>query len=368
MWTKRNILITGVAFVAMVAVFVATFDWDFDKEEDTNSVVVRTPRPSRPAVPVALNALPSGSQAPGHVDTEEPVAVTPEPPREVTYEEAETAYNERRYEDATELFTRYTERRSENPWGHYMLGLSAWKSKDFEASEAAFTRALELDSKHFKSYINLSRVLLDTSRPAEALSCIDSALVIDTESNPAYRLRGRAFHQLGQVEDAIAAYRRAIQLDDKDAWSMNNMALLFIEQESFEEALPALARAVQLRDDIAPFRNNLGMALENTGYVRAAEESYEAAVAIDDTNQKALANYERVSAVQVDSITEPIDLAAVAQGFIDEIATWAVAMEDCDHREVAEADDESLVINFAGENDEPVETSTADADSTEIDG
>ena len=81
MWTKRNILITGVAFIAMVAVFVATFDWGSDKGQDKNSLVVRTPRPSRPAAPVTPAPLPSVQQAPVPAETEEAVVVASGPPK-----------------------------------------------------------------------------------------------------------------------------------------------------------------------------------------------------------------------------------------------------------------------------------------------
>jgi TolA-binding protein len=56
----------------------------------------------------------------------------PEPPLEVTYEMAESAFLEGRYEEAERLFTGYTDRRPENPWGYYMLGLSAWKAGELE--------------------------------------------------------------------------------------------------------------------------------------------------------------------------------------------------------------------------------------------
>jgi tetratricopeptide (TPR) repeat protein len=359
--------IAGAAFIAMVAVFVATFDWGLDRDADPGSVVVRTPRPSRPAVPVTPVTVPTEQQKPAPAEVGQEVANIPEPPREVTYEQAETAYNERRYEEATELFTLYTGQKSDNPWGHYMLGLSAWKSKDHEKAEAAFGRALALDDKHVKSYINLGRVLLDTNRPGEALVCIDGALAIDAESGAAFRLRGRALHQLGQVDDAAAAYRRAIRINDQDAWSMNNMALLLIEQERFDEAVPALARAIELRDDVAVFRNNLGMALENTGFIRDAEDAYEAAVSIDGSYAKALANYERVSVVLGDPAAGPVDLAAAATRFVEEIATWVVATDGAEPGDTTEAATPAILITAADESD-PIEPAEAGSDTTDIDG
>ena len=63
----------------------------------------------------------------------------PVPP--VSLSEAETAYRDKRYSDATKLFSTYADQHPNNPWGHYMLGLSAWKSGELDLAESAFVRS-----------------------------------------------------------------------------------------------------------------------------------------------------------------------------------------------------------------------------------
>ena len=82
----------------------------------------------------------------------------------VTFELADSAYRDRRYDDAAALFKSYSESRPSNPWGFYMLGLSAWKSGDRVTAESAFVQAITLDPTHVKSHLNLSRVLLETEQ------------------------------------------------------------------------------------------------------------------------------------------------------------------------------------------------------------
>lgn len=250
------------------------------------------------------------------------VALAPEPPREVTYEEAEAAYDAKRYDEASDLFARYIERKPGNPWGHYMLGLSAWKAGRLETAETALKHALALDTTHVKSYLNLTRVLLDAGRPGEAYTTIDNAVVIDASSAVAWRLKGRVCDDLGRTDEAVAAYRHAIQLDPEDAWSMNNLAFMLIRQGLFQEALGPLARAIELRGDVAVFHNNLGMALERTGHLQGAEDAYAAAIAVDPSNEKASSNGERLAAVQKVPDDAPADLAELARAFVTEIASW----------------------------------------------
>lgn len=247
-------------------------------------------------------------------------------PKEVTYEEAEAAFLDRRYDEAVELFTRYTERRPSNPWGFYMLGLSAWKSNEPESAETAFEAALELDPQHVKSWLNFARVLLDTDRPEEALDKIDEALILDSQSGVALRLKGRAYHQLGRLEDAIDAYRQAILIDDRDVWSMNNFGLILIEQERFMDALRPLARAAELEGEVAIFQNNLGIALERTGHYRAAAEAYRTAFAFDESHEKAQGNLARVDGLEEKSDLDPVDLGALARSFVEEVEGWREAI------------------------------------------
>jgi tetratricopeptide (TPR) repeat protein len=219
----------------------------------------------------------------------------------VSFGDGQAAYQARKYSDATAIFDRYTTERPANAWGHYMLGLSAWKSGDLAKSEQAFEKALSVDPRHVKSLVNLSRVFIEQKRHDEAVERLSRAAEIDPESTEVYRLLGRTYHTQGKTDEAVSAYRRAIELNELDAWSLNNLGLVFLETERADEALPLLTKATELRPEVPVFHNNLGMALEHTGRFRAAATAYKAALAADPGYDKAKRNLARVEAVQGDS-------------------------------------------------------------------
>jgi len=250
------------------------------------------------------------------------VPADPEPPRAVTYEEAEAAYRTGEYETAVQLFTRYAETTPENPFGHYMLGLSAWKSRSHDRAVSAFERALALDPDHVKSYQNLARVLLELDRAEDALSRVDTALGLDPLDNVTHRLRARALDGLGRTDEAIDEYRNAIALDDTDVWSMNNLGVLYLRMGWPDEALYPLSRAVTLDTTQAVFFNNLGMALEHTGRWARAADIYKLALGVDSTHARAAANLARVDGRPDDALLPPVDLALLAQEFAGWIGEW----------------------------------------------
>ena len=237
----------------------------------------------------------------------------------VSLSDAELAYKDKRYAEATKLFSTYADQNPSNPWGHYMLGLSAWKSGDLDLAETAFGHSLELDPKHVKALHNLARVNLDQGRARDARDRLIEALEIDSSSGETYRLMGRVRSAMNQPNEAIAAYRVALAKDPTDMWSMNNMGLVMIQQGKNEEALGPLARAVQLDSTVAVFQNNLGIALEHTGRFTLATQAYTAAVAADANYTKAKLSLARVKGRVEDPSIVPVELVTLAQTFDREI-------------------------------------------------
>ena len=184
----------------------------------------------------------------------------------VSYESAEAVYTAGRYVEAADLFASYTERKPENPWGFYMLGLASWKAGNPAQAEVAFDQALKLDPKHQKSWLNSARVLLELGRADEALERVQTAIEHDSVSAEAWRVLGRAQVELGDADEAVEAFRHAVALDDRDVWAMNNLGLVYIQLGRYTDALPPLARAAQLKPNAPVFQNNLGQALERSGY------------------------------------------------------------------------------------------------------
>lgn len=258
--------------------------------------------------------------------TEETATPAVQPVQEATYTNSERAFLDGRYDEAVDLFTRYTEKQPDNPWGHYMLGLSAWKDGRLDVAEGAFQQTLTLDPSHLKSCLNLARVLLESKRASEALPVLDRAIAIDSTSSAAYRLKGNALHDLNRDDEAVTAYQAAIQLDPEDAWSMNNLAFIRIQEDRFDDALPALARATELRKDVPVFYNNLGMALEHGGHYADAAEAYGFAVALDGSNTKAVLNHDRVTTVRDDPSIPAVDLTALARAFESAIESSKLAV------------------------------------------
>ena len=243
----------------------------------------------------------------------------------VKYNDAETVFRKGTYSDAAEMFGSYVIEHPDNPAGHYMLGLSAWKSGDHKRAVEALQRAVELDSTSGKAQINLARVLIEQGRNEEAVPHVQKSIELKPESPEGYRVLGNVQTNLGRIDDAIEAYRQALIRNDQDSWTMNNYGLLLIGLGRYEEALQPLARAVELKPNSAKFQNNFGIALEQVGYLGSAKQAFNAAVTVDSGYTKAKVNLERVQSVLGETEGEFIDVDALTRSFVEEILKWRTA-------------------------------------------
>ncbi len=281
--------------------------------------------PGQPRAAVGSVAR-TGMDAPVTVDG--PEAGAPAAVSKVSYEEADRVYRSGDYGEAADLFEAYADRRPDNPWGRYMLGISAWKAGDHVRAEEALRQTLEVAPDHRKGLINLARVLLEEGNASDALEYAERVVALDPASVEAWRVLGNARSELGMVDDAVAAYRRALAMDHRDAWTMNNLGLLMIREGRYEEALPSLARATELRPDVSMFQNNLGLALERAGHPAEAVVAFDAALAADPEYDKARVSLERVQSRGIPGDAAPVDLASLARSFADDVTGWQEALEE----------------------------------------
>jgi Tfp pilus assembly protein PilF len=297
---RTPVIVTAVA-ASILAIVTACVSRGDKKMVDTTVS-------SQPSAVVTPTGAPEAAS--GEIDS-----VATQPPI-VTFASAQSAYTQRKYGEAEQSFGAYVERHPRNPFGHYMLGLSAWKNGDLDQAQASFEESLALDSTNVKTLLNLGRVLLDQDHADEALMRIEAAVALDSESAEVHRMRARVENALGHKDSAEASYRVALSIDPKDSWSMNNLGLLLVDEGRYEEALMPLSRAVELRPESPAFANNFGVALERTGHAGSAGLAYRAALAADSTYAKAQTSLARVTGMTDDT---PIDVVQLAAQFKDSL-------------------------------------------------
>lgn len=257
-------------------------DWVYAAEENLGT--------DAPADTIAEDAVP---------DPEIPAAA-----RAVTYGEAEEVFRAGRHGEAIDLFSAYLDSNPGNAWGHYMLGLSAWKAGHLDIAETHLIESVERAPEHVNARINLARVLIEAARPGEAMEQAAAAEEMDPGSSAAKRVLARAMAEGGDWSGAVDKYQDALWIDPHDVWSLNNLGYLFIERGQYDDAMRPLALAVELDSTNVTALNNLGSALEGSGFPVAALAAFRSAAQIDPGGKAAASAARLGGQVPPDAVPE----------------------------------------------------------------
>jgi TolB-like protein/DNA-binding winged helix-turn-helix (wHTH) protein/Flp pilus assembly protein TadD len=131
---------------------------------------------------------------------------------------------------------------------HVALGQVKWKTNDFEGAEAAFQRALALNSNSVMAYLAYSDLLgFELARYEEALALARKAVELDPLSVEAVERLAEDLNFLGRFDEALAWYERFLEIDPGYAWSYTQIGLHHSEISGrLDEAAVWWAKALAL--------------------------------------------------------------------------------------------------------------------------
>ena len=159
----------------------------------------------------------------------------------------------------------------------FTLGL-ALSEQDVDEAIVAFSRALELDSRHVLARYNLALVLRRVDRPADALRELERAVAIDPRPEALYTQGVIYWHQ-GNLDRARAALRAAIAAAPTYADAHHALGSVLKSGRDWNGAAASLRTAITLQPDLFSARYALAQVLTAAGDDRGARS------AIDDAER-----------------------------------------------------------------------------------
>jgi tetratricopeptide (TPR) repeat protein len=179
-----------------------------------------------------------------------------------------------------------------DPLLYRSLGNEYLEMKDTVKGEAAYQKALDIDSLDINNYLTLSQFYCDqgASGANKALKYSQKALQLDPNSSAAYRATGDIYYAQGIYGKAILNYQAAIKLTPNDADSYNNLGNAYFYQQDVDRAITSYEKAVQLDTTFAIAYNNVGACYYIKKDFTKAITDYQKAVKLDSTYSNAYKN------------------------------------------------------------------------------
>jgi len=148
-------------------------------------------------------------------------------------------------------------------------------------SETLWTRTLAMTSDNLLAEENISDVLMNQGRPAEATPHFLKALALQPKNPAVLENLGAAYFQQNRLSEAMAKYAEALEIAP-DRWSVHdNIGLVLARQGDFDDATAEYQKALTLSPDEDRTWNCLGDAASGMGKLDEAESDYRRAIALN---------------------------------------------------------------------------------------
>ena len=174
---------------------------------------------------------------------------------------------------------------------YVQMARSARELGRLDEAEAHVRNAMALRPDHQEPLREMAELRAVQGRADEAAEYRRQARDLVGDDPAALHAFAEALRKEQRLDDALGAYREAIVHGPDFAPAHAGLGLALYQAKRYDEAVESMRRALELDADLsvaASLRLFSGHALRELGHAEAAEEEYEAALAMDPLNADAL--------------------------------------------------------------------------------
>ncbi|KOS67922.1 hypothetical protein AEA09_04700 [Lysinibacillus contaminans] len=169
------------------------------------------------------------------------------------------AFQEKRYEDAAQLFTQAIESEPENAIGYVNFGNLLAVLDDTERAERFFQKAITVDETTATAYYGLANLYYNAERYAEAVKLYEMAVQHNIQGADVYYMMGKCFEKLENPKLALPYLQRAAELAPEDMQIRLAYSIVLCALEMFDEGKKELDFIIEQDWNNADAHYNLGV-------------------------------------------------------------------------------------------------------------
>lgn len=176
-------------------------------------------------------------------------------------QQAMSAYNQKDFNTAITLFSKYLEKLPNDPQGNYNLATAYHAQKAFDLAVEYYQKALKLDPKYVDAANALGNTYRDKGSFKNALTVYEKALKINALHLATNKDLGFLYFKHEEYKKAIGHYLKAIELSPEEHEVHNQLGFCYFKLYGFTKAVSHFQKAVDLNPINATYKDNLSAAL-----------------------------------------------------------------------------------------------------------
>jgi len=195
--------------------------------------------------------------------------------------EALALHRQGELEQAKAIYISLLEEDNSNADAWQMLGMVAYKEKDFALALVHIQKAIAIHPSRAGYYNNQGTVYAAAQQFKEAIDSYDLAIRYKPDYAQAHYNRGIALFHIRRLAAATASYDRAIALKPDYYQAFNNRGIAFKEAGKHVRAIADHDRAIRIKADYVEAHYNRALALCELKELESAGVSFQHALSLD---------------------------------------------------------------------------------------
>ena len=133
------------------------------------------------------------------------------------------------------------------------------KTKDYDKAIQLYREAIQIEPDNPKLFFDLSDCYSKLNRLEQAISLLDTAIILDSSYAPFYKNRGLYYGNLNNSQKARIDFKKAIELDSSNFVIYANIALSYYYDKDSISACEAFRTSKSLGLTISSLNSNIGL-------------------------------------------------------------------------------------------------------------
>jgi tetratricopeptide (TPR) repeat protein len=184
-----------------------------------------------------------------------------------------------RWQDSLSLFGAAI-KTDPHPVSYNNIAVCYLDRREYELAIEPLSRAIELDPRYVKAYINRITAYQKTGRFEDAKADLAQMVKVEPRNAEGYNSRADVLLDLERFDEAISDFTAAIKLSPEAANSYNNRATARFMKGDYGAAIEDCRKAIALNPNYANAFNNLGNIYARKDDLPRALETYAKAIAL----------------------------------------------------------------------------------------
>jgi serine/threonine-protein kinase len=167
--------------------------------------------------------------------------------------------------------------------GHFCLGRVYTLTGEHDKAAEQFELAVVLDSNSDDAYRGLAEAYTDLGKPQNAEATYRRAINLRPQYWAGYSWLGQFYFRQARYDEAADMFHKVLQYSPDNFRAYSNLAAIHTQQGRYTEAINELKKSIAIRPTSTAY-SNLGTAQFGLRQFTAAASTYEAALKLDDKN------------------------------------------------------------------------------------